>query len=145
MVMYLLNVWISTFPCRTVLYKWWWWLLWYLYLFTLTCLSFFVYWDLLNPNQLLNWIELNIRVYVYMYIDMHIYIHIYIYAYIYRHAAQHNVQNQKSVFIGVHFCPFNFQMRFLNGKVMPDDLRHIAADHIVFFLAFNKRNLPLQY
>ena len=34
------------------------WLLWYLYLFTLTCSSFFVYWDLLNPNKLLNWIEL---------------------------------------------------------------------------------------
>ena len=31
------------------------WLLWYLYLFTLTCSSFFVYWDLLNPNKLLNW------------------------------------------------------------------------------------------
>ena len=31
------------------------WFLWYLYLFTLTCSSFFVYWDLLNPNKLLNW------------------------------------------------------------------------------------------
>ena len=35
------------------------WLLWYLYLFTLTCSSFFVYWDLLNPNRLLNWTELH--------------------------------------------------------------------------------------
>ena len=34
------------------------WLLWYLYLFTLTCSSFFVYCDLLNPDKLLDWIEL---------------------------------------------------------------------------------------
>ena len=33
------------------------WLLRYLYLFTSTCSPFFVYWDLLNPNKLLNWIE----------------------------------------------------------------------------------------
>ena len=34
-------------------------LLWYLYLCTLTCSSFCLYWDLLNPNELLIWIELN--------------------------------------------------------------------------------------
>ena len=32
------------------------WLLYYLNLFILLCSSFFVYWDLLNPNKLLNWI-----------------------------------------------------------------------------------------
>ena len=31
------------------------WLLGYSYLFTLTCSYFFLYWDLLNPNKLLNW------------------------------------------------------------------------------------------
>ena len=35
------------------------WLLRYLYLVTLACSYFFAYWDLLNPNKLLSWIELN--------------------------------------------------------------------------------------
>ena len=46
MVMYLSNVWISTIPCPTVLYE---------LLIIVVFISFFVYWDLLNPNKLLNW------------------------------------------------------------------------------------------